>query len=58
MNYYLDLFTGVTWKQFRDAGATISGFRQSQVKRAQQIQTGDIFVCYLTGVMREIADVY
>jgi hypothetical protein len=26
MNYWLDLFTGTTWQEFRKAGATISGF--------------------------------
>lgn len=52
MNYWLDLFTGTTWKQFRDAGANISGFRESQVKRASKVQPGDILICYLTGVSR------
>jgi hypothetical protein len=26
MNYWLDLFTGTTWDEFRHAGAKISGF--------------------------------
>jgi hypothetical protein len=52
MNYWLDLFTGTTWREFREAGANVSGFRAKQVKWAQRIKAGDIFLCYLTGVMR------
>jgi hypothetical protein len=52
MNYWLDLFTGTTWREFRDAGANVSGFRPKQVKTAKRMKKGDIFLCYLTGVMR------
>ncbi|MBI5684095.1 MAG: hypothetical protein HZC54_03350 [Verrucomicrobia bacterium] len=52
MNYWLDLFTGTTWKEFRQAGASISGFRPRMRKAAAKVQPGDIFLCYLTGVMR------
>lgn len=52
MAYWLDLFTGTTWKQFRDAGSTVTGFRESQRGALDRIKPGDIFVCYLTGVMR------
>jgi hypothetical protein len=52
MNYWLDLFTGTTWSEFRDAGANVSGFRAKQAKWAQRMKSGDIFLCYLTGVMR------
>jgi hypothetical protein len=52
MNYWLDLFTGTTWQEFREAGANVSGFRAKQVKWAQRMKPGDIFLCYLTGVMR------
>lgn len=52
MNYWLDLFTGTTWREFRDAGASISGFRGRQAAIAKRVQSGDIFLCYLTGVMR------
>jgi len=30
----------------------VSGFRSKQVNQVKQIKTGDIFLCYLTGVMR------
>ena len=52
MNYWLDLFTGTTWREFREAGANISGFRSRQAKIARRVQPGDVFLCYLTGVMR------
>jgi len=52
MNYWLDLFTGTTWREFLQAGATISGFRENQRKITRRVQPGDILVCYLTGVMR------
>jgi len=52
MNYWLDLFTGTTWQEFRDSGATVSGFRARQRKIAQRIKSNDILLCYLTGVMR------
>lgn len=52
MNYWLDLFTGTTWKEFRDSGANVSGFRHRMRNAAKRIQPGDIFLCYLTGVMR------
>jgi hypothetical protein len=52
MNYWLDLFTGTTWREFLQAGANISGFREKQRKITKRVQPGDVFVCYLTGVMR------
>jgi hypothetical protein len=52
MNYWLDLFTGITWREFRDAGANVTGHRPKQVGAAKHVKKGDIFLCYLTGVMR------
>jgi hypothetical protein len=52
MNYWLDLFTGTTWEEFREAGATISGFREGRRKSASRVKPGDVFLCYVTGVMR------
>lgn len=52
MNYWLDLFTGTTWKEFQEDGATISGFSARRRSIAQRVKKGDILVCYLTGVMR------
>jgi hypothetical protein len=52
MNYWPDLFTGTTWREYREAGAIISGFRGRQATVAKRMQPGDIFLCYLTGVMQ------
>jgi hypothetical protein len=52
MNYWLDLFTGTTWNEFQKFGATISGFSDRKRNIVQNIQPGDILLCYLTGVMR------
>jgi hypothetical protein len=53
-NYWLDLFTGVTWAEFKDAGAKVSGFRESRWNSVQKIKVGDYFLCYLTGISRFI----
>lgn len=52
MNYWLDLFTGTSWREFQDAGATTSGFRAQKKVRVSRVKPGDIFLCYLTHVMR------
>jgi hypothetical protein len=48
------LFTGTTWQEFLDAGATVSGFRERRWKTVQRIELGDYLLCYLTGVSRFI----
>lgn len=53
-NYWLDLLTGVTWKEFKDAGAKVSGFRASRWNLMQKIKPGDYLLCYLTGICRFI----
>jgi len=55
-NYWLDLFTGTTWKEFLDAGGTISGFRESRWKTVQKMRLGDYLLCYLTGLSRWVGD--
>lgn len=52
MNYWLDLFTGTTWNEYRKAGAKVSGFRAKMRNLTGKVKPGDIFLCYLTGVMR------
>jgi hypothetical protein len=52
MKYWIDLFTGTTWDEFRKAGSRISGFRARMRNVANQVRPGDIFLCYLTGVMQ------
>ncbi|MBN2456740.1 MAG: hypothetical protein JXB29_09440 [Sedimentisphaerales bacterium] len=51
MNYWLDLFTGTTWDEFRNYGAKVTGFRYRLRRSVNRIQKGDIFLCYLTKVM-------
>jgi len=57
MTYWLDLFTGATWKAFRDHGGTVAGFRATMKKYKQKPASGDILLCYLTGVMRWVGAV-
>ncbi len=52
MNYWLDCFTGTTWREFRDSGARITGFNERLRRNAGRIKPGDILLCYLVGVMR------
>ncbi|WP_435020720.1 hypothetical protein TA3x_001982 [Tundrisphaera sp. TA3] len=52
MNYWLNLFTGKTWREFQEAGATTSGFRENNWGRTKGIRQGDILLCYLVGVKR------
>lgn len=53
--YWLDLFTVETWKEFLAAGATVSGFRERRWSRVQRMAPGDYLLCYLTGVSRFLA---
>lgn len=53
-NYWLDLFTAETWREFLEAGAQVSGFRQSRWKTVLKMRPGDYLLCYLTGVSRWI----
>lgn len=53
-NYWLDLFTGTTWEEFLKYGAKVTGFRPRMRNTVSKIPTGDILLCYVTGVMRWI----
>jgi hypothetical protein len=52
MNFWLNLFTGKTWKEFQAAGGKTTGFREHNWNRATSILPGDVFICYLVGVKR------
>ena len=52
MTYWLNLFTGKTWREFQDAGAKTTGFREQNWSRSKGIREGDVFLCYLVGVKR------
>jgi len=51
-SYWLDLFTGTTWKEYKQAGSAVSGFRASRWNIVQKIKPGDYLLCYLTGISR------
>ena len=50
--FWLDLFTWETWNEFLKHGGKISGFRESRWSTVQKVVSGDILLCYLTGVSR------
>ena len=53
MAYILNLFSPETWSAFLNGSRTVSGFRESQYGIAQKrVHTGDMFVCYLSGLSR------
>ena len=65
MEYLLDLFTPETWHNFREIGASVTGFRKRQRHLAsERVEQGDIFLCYLTrlsrwcGALRVQSEVY
>ena len=49
-NYWLALFTGVTWAEFLATGAKTSGFSESRWATVQKVKPGDYLLCYLTRV--------
>jgi hypothetical protein len=55
MAYYLNLFTVETWREFKQAGAQVSGFREAMWPRVRSLSPGDRFVCYLAGAYRWVA---
>ncbi|GAA6524372.1 hypothetical protein [Intrasporangium sp. DVR] len=55
MTYWLDLFTVETWQEFKAAGATTSGFRESRWGRVRKMKPGDLLLCYVVGLQRWIA---
>jgi hypothetical protein len=52
--FWIDLFTGNTWREFLAAGGQVSGFRKKRAKAVHRIRVGDCLLCYLTGVSRFI----
>src|SRR5207248_10448916 len=53
-NYWLDLFTPITWQEFLNAGGNVSGFRESRWTALQKVKAGDYFLGYVTGISRWI----
>ena len=51
-SYWLDLFTATTWREFQDAGADVTGFRETSWSTVKKIRPGDHLLCYLVVVQR------
>jgi len=47
MNYWLDVFTDKSWREFLDAGSAISGFSKRMANTVGKINIGDILLCYM-----------
>jgi len=43
MNYWLDLFAGTSWEEFKQAGANVSGFRPWMRKSAPRVDVARKF---------------
>ena len=52
MVYYLSLFSPETWAVSWSTGCRVTGFRQHQQTRAEQVEPGDVFLCYMVGLSR------
>jgi hypothetical protein len=52
MKYWLDLFDGTTWAEFRQAGANITGFNARVRRYCTGLQKGDLLLCYVVGIKR------
>ncbi|MGY1692344.1 EVE domain-containing protein [Geodermatophilus sp. SYSU D01105] len=50
--YWLDLFTVETWQEFRDHGASVSGFSEARMTTVRRMKPGDYLLCYLTRASR------
>ena len=53
-NYWLDIFDGMTWKEFLNNGANVSGFKERRRNIAEKIKSGDYLICYLIGLSKFI----
>ncbi|MCY3779468.1 MAG: hypothetical protein OXG78_04080 [Chloroflexi bacterium] len=47
MNYWLNLFSEKSWREFVQHGSQLSGFKASRWSIAERIQIGDILLCYM-----------
>jgi len=52
MAYFLNVFNGTTWDEFRRGGANVAGFDDNRRKTTltNSLKPGDILLCYLTRV--------
>lgn len=50
--YYTDLFSPDTYERFSASEKTVSGFRETQLSTAKNVQVGDKLICYVTKLSR------
>lgn len=55
MDYYLDLFSPITYEAFLSSPQDVTGFRIRQLNAARRIRIGDKLICYLTKLSRWFA---
>jgi predicted RNA-binding protein len=53
--YWANLFSIETWREFRAAGANVSGFTERSASVVSRICRGDILLAYVIGVSRFVA---
>ena len=51
-DYWSDVFTATTWREFLDAGANVTGFSEERWKKVQEFKIGDYLLCYMTSASR------
>ncbi|HMI85609.1 MAG TPA: hypothetical protein VK550_16040 [Polyangiaceae bacterium] len=52
MDYWMMLFTDLTWREFQAAGGVTVGFRERSRTRTSGIRCGDVLLCYMVGAKR------
>ncbi len=53
--YWLALFTAMTWKEFTASGASVYGLNERFKMTAARTKPGDYLICYVAGISRFIA---
>lgn len=52
MAYYIDLFSPETYEKFSSSNKDVTGVTRKRIHAAEQVEIGDIFICYLTKLSR------
>lgn len=53
MNYWMNLFSPTTLREFVEAGSSVVGYRWTMRFFVDKVQPDDILLCYLTGGAKE-----
>lgn len=54
MAFWTHLYTWRTWNEFLAAGGKVTGFSERRWNTIQQMQIGDVVLCYLIGISRYV----